>query len=626
MTKIRDTDGPAPELVYTMTTVPDAVVAGATGVQIIITAINPSPDPDDETVGINSITIQMPIGDGQNQLSQAADMSPSQAPENWTLTTNTSTGFVQFVYAPAKPPAEIGSGGLQFTFTNVNINDPPGIAEIDLTENNADYTAVQPFYLTKFPSSWSTISFWVDPANIPYQGGTTLNWSGPDGPTYTIQYMDYDTNTTVNIPAAGQQPLANQGTYPGTGQSLPLMHTTAFTFNATQTINGQNIQRQFQQTVTVGVPQPQIQSFSGALQQKTTTSPRTIDLSWACTNTTYCELGAIPGTQPTVFNNFPAAPAVAYSLTAVLSLDDGTQLTDQWNRLLCWAVAGSLQGNNIGLTSVGLAFAPDGSRLYVADGAVWVFTPNEDDSNPLQQNTNLYIAANLRQYVSVAVYGSQLYVAAEIYQSSGQNFTTEIQTFSASSLTQIGSGVAIGHLANVTGMAVCTGSSGSYLFASVSVASSDPASLYVFSITGDSSNPLQAFGGALGFSSIGAMGTSPDGTQLLVLTADGGGAPLLMAYEPTGNPDNPLSYVAMYYVPDGSVDFAVGPGQTYPAAVSNAQGQVTVFDFASMTIGAASAPIDQLIAIAIAPDGSRVYAVDSSETIWALVPGDIVAP
>jgi hypothetical protein len=64
MVEIRDAAGQPTDLVYTLTTVPDLVVAGATGVQLIISATNPNPDPDINTVGLNAITIQMPIGDG----------------------------------------------------------------------------------------------------------------------------------------------------------------------------------------------------------------------------------------------------------------------------------------------------------------------------------------------------------------------------------------------------------------------------------------------------------------------------------------------------------------------------------------------------------------------------------
>jgi hypothetical protein len=617
MTEIRNTDGGAAYFTYTLTTVPDQVAAGAT-VQLTISVTDPAPA---NGTKLQSLTIEMPLGDGANQLCHQADMSPS-TPSGWTMKPNTATGLVQFPYKADGNGATIPDGqSIQFVFTGVNINNAPGTLDIDLTENSSvTRNAAASVPLTKFPANWATTSFWVDPANISYGDSTTLNWSGPEGPSYSIQYTDPATNKPVNL-----TDLNNQGTYPG-DQSLKPTLTTNFSLNLQQTINGQLFTWQLQKTVTVGDAQPQITSFTGV--PNTTTSPRTINLSWTSVHTTYCELNVTPGTQPSNYNNFTAGPAVEYSLTGVLVLQDGTQLTDQQNRSLLWAPAGSLPGNAEGLEygDVCLVMAPDNSRLYMADGAVWVLTPNDDDSNPVQQSTNLYIAANERQYTWVTVSpdqtGSLLYVAVQIYQ--GRNYTTEIQVFSASSLTQIGAGAPLPGTANVIGLAICTGSSGSYLVAAMSANPGDSASVHVFSITGDSSTPLQAFGAPLNINNLYALGTSPDGTRLLVLTSDSGGTASLMAYEPTGNTGNPLGGGTMQFVPNGSIDFAVAPAPTQMAAALNAQGQVTPFQIGSTTNGASSAPINNLVAVVMAPDGSRIYAVDGNETVYALVPSELV--
>jgi hypothetical protein len=107
----------------------------------------------------------------------------------------------------------------------------------------------------------------VSPANIPYQGNTTLFWFGPQGATYTIQYMA--NGQVVNVPGQGDPPLGNNGQYPGQGKpALTLETTTVFTMNVAQSIDNQEFHAQQQVTVSVvppPPPKPRITKFHGSV-------------------------------------------------------------------------------------------------------------------------------------------------------------------------------------------------------------------------------------------------------------------------------------------------------------------------------------------------------------------------
>ena len=68
----------------------------------------------------------------------------------------------------------------------------------------------------KWPHGWGQVAFWTapDPPFVPYdEPKLYLHWAGPQGATYTLEYYTPQTGI-VNVPAAGQPPLSNQGQYP----------------------------------------------------------------------------------------------------------------------------------------------------------------------------------------------------------------------------------------------------------------------------------------------------------------------------------------------------------------------------------------------------------------------------
>src|SRR3954465_2122680 len=139
MTEIRDNPSNPTELLYTVATTPDLLIAGTSGVQITITATNPNPTPDTEPVYLNQVMIQFPIGNAANQLSQSGKFAAAAA--GWSSSSTLWTGFVQFIFQPEAPnvaPVTVGNPPVQFVFTGVDINDQSGTVEIDITECNAD--------------------------------------------------------------------------------------------------------------------------------------------------------------------------------------------------------------------------------------------------------------------------------------------------------------------------------------------------------------------------------------------------------------------------------------------------------------------------------------------------------
>jgi hypothetical protein len=623
MTKL---DTGSTELVYTLTTTPNMVVASGPAVQITITAVNPLPDPDSNTVGLNEVVIQFPIGDGENELcATSGDLSAGvPTPGDWSVTTNTPTGFVQYVFrpkpkpnSPPPPPIQIGSAGLTFNFTNVTVNDQNGTVDIVLTECNTDCTnwpddcPTASFSLTKFPNAWDQITFTASPANIDYGQTTTLSWSGPAGATYTIQYVE--SGNIVTIPAKGQKPLSNQEQYP----PLTPANSTTYTLYVQETISGWNYAWQLSQPVTVIQPQPLITSFTGSLDEST--SQLTFNWTTEHVQNGHCTLSAVAVELNPNGSNYkiPLTPLQGvYTLIAVADAGESRP-----SRLgVTWMLGGNWQGSTSNPPNpIDLVLSPDNTRLYVANNSqVSVFTPTGEVNAPLQTSslaittkdvTTIYTA------VTVSADGSMLYVAA----AAGNPPAFQIQAFSTSNLSsQIGSGASIAGSVWITNLAVWSGSAGSYLFA----VDDSNFNLLVFTITGNDSNPLQAFGSPLGISGLSGVRTSPDGTSLYVLTGNAIGV-----YTPTGDSTKPLKHVTTYQLGNTMAiqGFGVAAGIGYPVALYSNQSQVVMFDAGGRTVGPPVTISGTTGSVAVSPDGMRVYAGMSDSSIWVLAPDGLAA-
>jgi hypothetical protein len=335
---------------------------------ITVVASNPAQDPDANPVELEGVQVTLPLG------SDAADLAPDATgigpapPSGWTLQPNTAAGVYAFVPdGPPKTTVSVGGQSLVFVLNAVTVNSAPGpVAGLEVMEGTAGFPT-QDLPLTKFPNGWGTVQFWALPANIAFGDPATLHWSGPAGATYAIEYATGA--GVVNVPAAGQSPLANAGIYPGVdAPALAPQQTTVFTLEVTDVIDDVTYSTQEQKTVTVVPPGPQIEQFTGAVEPTGGTYQAV--LGWQAAHTDYCTLSAVPAEelQPqSPSNGYPlpvTAPfAGSYVLDAVSETGAASAtLSLAWGPKSVAAIPAACQ------PATDVALSPDGSLLYLAGG------------------------------------------------------------------------------------------------------------------------------------------------------------------------------------------------------------------------------------------------------------------
>lgn len=248
---------------YDMTTEPFPLQASPSSgnpnvATLTIVATNPNPS---TPVTLQGLIITMPVEADAADLTADATATGVVAPTGWTLhDTQAPPGYIKYIFYPSAGQGTVTDEGLSFVFNNIQVNSQPGTVEVQVVEGSNDCQPpdcpTQALFITKFPSGWGTVSFWVDPTDIPQGGTTTLHWAGPEGATYSIEYFDWQKQEVVGIPQAGQAALSNEGQYPPAGAaSLALAQTTVFTLNVQDSVGDQPYQAQVQKTVTVATPQ-----------------------------------------------------------------------------------------------------------------------------------------------------------------------------------------------------------------------------------------------------------------------------------------------------------------------------------------------------------------------------------
>ncbi len=283
----------------------------------------------------------------------------------------TPSGFVQYFFLPQSGYGTVAAGqSINFIFNNIEVNGTTGMVEIDVTEGSNNCTPgvncpVQQLFITKFPNGWGQVSFWVDPPNIPYGSNTSLNWDGPSGATYMIQYYDSQRRVIVNIPRQGQPALSNKGKYPSQDDPpLAPEQTTVFTLNVADEIEGQQYQAQDQATVTVEEPIPVITQFTGFFQEGNTGTE--LILNWNTNHADNCMISGDPNLLRTAStdNSYKIFPSVQtplltrYTLTAKNAAGQSTStLTVIWG-----------SGNSMPVAyPVGVAVSPDAAKAYAVN-------------------------------------------------------------------------------------------------------------------------------------------------------------------------------------------------------------------------------------------------------------------
>ena len=364
----------APQLLYALSTDPVPLQAspaqGNLGeCQLVLVASNPAPDPAANPVVLEGVKITVPIGDGASALMPDATGVGPVPPAGWGLQPNTAPGAYAFV--PDGPPGtkvSVGAEPLVFELEAVPVNRSPGpVAGLQVMEGSAGSPTLD-LPLAKFPSGWGTVQFWALPANVAFGGSTTLNWSGPPGATYQIQYAT--AAGVVTVPAAGEPALSDTGVYPAVGAPpLEPAQTTVFTLDVTDTIDGVTYSTQEQKTVTVVPPGPAITQFTGVVEE-TGEGTYQVVLEWQAEHTDYCTLSAVPAQElqpqsPADGYPLPAtAPfAGSYVLKAVSETGSASSaLALAWGPRSVTPVPAECQ------PSTDIALSPDGTLLYLAGG------------------------------------------------------------------------------------------------------------------------------------------------------------------------------------------------------------------------------------------------------------------
>ena len=228
---------------------------------LILVISNPNPS---TPVTLQGLSISFPIGTDATDLTDSGDVSGIQIviPTTWQHDDPDISGTrAKYVFHPRNQEFQVKGQTLTFYFNNVEPNRRPGTVTIEVVEGIGDCTPpsgtpqptdcqTQDLTITKFPNGWGEVTFSAEPDQIPLGGSTILQWAGPDGANYSLEYYDVKKDAIVTV-----GPLLSVGHYPAdTAPPLILPRTTTFTLLVSETIEHKSYEAQAQKTVTVDIP------------------------------------------------------------------------------------------------------------------------------------------------------------------------------------------------------------------------------------------------------------------------------------------------------------------------------------------------------------------------------------
>lgn len=374
------------QLLYALTSNPFPLQASPVGgplseCVLTIVASNPSPD----AVVLGGIEVTLPIGDGAGALTPDASGVKVVPPHGWSVQSGTGAGVYAFV--PDAGTVSVTSQPLTFVLEAIPVNRAPGpVAHLQVAEGSG---GTQPpdsptidLPLTKFPPGWGKVEFWASDPDIDFGQSTTLNWSGPEGATYEIEYATGA--GIVKLPPQGQR-FGPVGAYPGpTDPQLELAETTVFTMKVTETIDDVQYRSAVQTTVTVVSPGPQIELFAGGLAASGDGYAATFE--WTTSNADHCQLTGVEYLLPTA--SPPGGYAVAVSPpwggSYVLEAISGAE-TASSTLSAAWQTQ-SVSTVPQGAPPADLALSPDGALLYVSlPPTLLIYTVPASTDQPLPE-------------------------------------------------------------------------------------------------------------------------------------------------------------------------------------------------------------------------------------------------
>lgn len=248
-------------LLYSLLTEPFPLQCSADSGAIIASLTVNATNNTASDVNLSAVEIQIPIGIGASELTNDSTTIAPLAPTGWVMQQVTNgRGFSNFIFLP------VGGGtgrvqsdsSLDFIFNGIEVNTVTGTVQVSITEGSNGCTPgncpVSILSVTKFPNGWGNVTFTASRVNISQGGNTSLNWAGPAGATYQLQFYTLQTGI-VNLPPQGAPPYSNQGQYPGFNDPpLTLQQTTVFTLLVSENIQNRDYSATMQTTVTVEQP------------------------------------------------------------------------------------------------------------------------------------------------------------------------------------------------------------------------------------------------------------------------------------------------------------------------------------------------------------------------------------
>lgn len=295
-------------LTYDLTTAPFPLQASAAsqgGEPVTASLVLLAQNNSGSDVQLQGIAIQLPVGTSANDLTEDATSIVPVSPAGWDPpAVNPAQGSMSYVFTPANEDSITLKQGdsLTFVFNGITVNTVSGIMQIMITEYNSICNGancpVKEIDLTKFPNGWGEVTFSSPDPNIAPGDPAFLNWSGPAGATYTIEYYTQETGL-VNVPAPNENALANQGQYPDAGTNFILQRNTTFTLNVSEMVNDVSYNAQIQVQVTVDTP-PVLGITSFGSSAQAFGAGETFTLTWVVTDAASCQIsidggsGAVP--------------------------------------------------------------------------------------------------------------------------------------------------------------------------------------------------------------------------------------------------------------------------------------------------------------------------------------------
>lgn len=512
-----------------------------------VVASNPNPL---LPVNLKGLGITVPIGQDSSDLT-AIPPTPPVPPDGWTLAnTKKGSGTIEYVFQPKAGHGIVGRKGLAFAFDVIQVNSVPGTSQVTIKEGSPG-DPTKELLITKFPNGWGAVTFWLDPPDIPYQESTTLNWSGPTGATYSIEYVMG--GEIINIPAEGDPALGSQGQYPAQGKPpLTLDRTTVFNLIVNETIGEHSYKAQEQKIGSVELPVPVINLFQARMDDSLFP---TLILEWATDYADECEISGSPyqlkPSSPEDGFKFPLSPVSPllsfYTLSAIN--DTGTATSDitvEWNPsiptpqglppnlyVLCVSpdarllYAGQTEGGapNFGGPALcafnvktlqpstqggsvpfdnGFSFSSEGSLIY---GAGATGTLHVLDSGTLKVIKEVSVGGSFGG-VAASPDGKFLYLA--------DSQVNAIRVIDASSFQPVGKSAPLDH--PPYGIAVSPDGSRVYATLLTSLDPSAGGTVVEFAATADVNNPLEFVGQVhMDYSPFG-IAVSPDGQRVFVVS------------------------------------------------------------------------------------------------------------